>query len=155
MTCVCRRQSWTPETQPNGAVRRRLVEFLVFKSIYLKKSGPSKMTNRVGDCVMKFHEFRGNFVSQIPCFKSPASNTPPNENRISVNHGGYLRLQNKLWWEKNKYKINFLEVHGFLRQIRHLLIPIISYSFIIIVIPSIDLLESDPTCQVGSLSSNW
>ena len=36
--CVCRRPSWTPETQPNGAVRRRLVEFLVFNSIYLKKS---------------------------------------------------------------------------------------------------------------------
>ena len=38
VTAICRRSSWTPETQPNGAVRRRLVEFLVFNSIYLKKS---------------------------------------------------------------------------------------------------------------------
>ena len=37
VTAICRRPSWTPETQPNGAVRRRLVEFLVFNSIYLKK----------------------------------------------------------------------------------------------------------------------
>ena len=38
VTTICRRPSRTPETQPNGAVRRRLVEFLVFNSIYLKKS---------------------------------------------------------------------------------------------------------------------
>ena len=35
---ILRRPSWTPETQPNGPVRRRLVKFLVFNSIYLKKN---------------------------------------------------------------------------------------------------------------------
>ena len=34
VNCICRRPSWTPKTQPNGAVRRRLVEFLVFNSVY-------------------------------------------------------------------------------------------------------------------------
>ena len=41
---IYRRSSWTPETQANGAVRRRLVEFLVFNSIYVKKSGSSNGT---------------------------------------------------------------------------------------------------------------
>ena len=40
-TCVCRRPSWTPKTQPNGAVRRRFVEFLVFNSICPLKCVPS------------------------------------------------------------------------------------------------------------------
>ena len=31
----------------NGAVRRRLVEFLVFYSVYWKKSAPSNGVNRV------------------------------------------------------------------------------------------------------------
>ena len=39
--------SWAPETQSNGAVRRRLVEFLVFNSIYLKKTGSACAENRV------------------------------------------------------------------------------------------------------------
>ena len=47
MTSICRRPSWTPETQPNGAVRRRLVEFLVFNSIHWKKSDPPDPENRV------------------------------------------------------------------------------------------------------------
>ena len=43
--CVCRRLSWTPKTK--GAARRRLVEFLVFNSVYWKKSAPSNGVNRV------------------------------------------------------------------------------------------------------------
>ena len=39
--------SWTPKTQPNGAVSRRLVEFLVFNSVYWKKSATSNGVNRV------------------------------------------------------------------------------------------------------------
>ena len=39
--------SWTPKTQPNDALRRRLVEFLVFNSVYWKKSVPSNGVNRV------------------------------------------------------------------------------------------------------------
>ena len=44
---ICRRLSRTPNTQPNGAERRRLLEFLVFNSVYWKKSAPSNGVNRV------------------------------------------------------------------------------------------------------------
>ena len=49
VTFICQRPSWTPETQPNGAVRRRLLEFLVFNSIYYKKSDPPSAETRVHD----------------------------------------------------------------------------------------------------------
>ena len=35
------------KTQPNGAVKRRLDEFLVFNSVYWIKSAPSNGVNRV------------------------------------------------------------------------------------------------------------
>ena len=60
VTAICWRPSWTPETQPNGAVRRRLVEFLVFNSIYLKKSVPSNGINRVGKGLWTFRIRSGN-----------------------------------------------------------------------------------------------
>ena len=43
---ICRRPSWTPETQPNNAVRSCFVEFLVFNSIYWKNSDPVSAQNR-------------------------------------------------------------------------------------------------------------
>ena len=55
--CVCQRPSWTPKTQPNGAVRRRLVEFLVFNSVYWKKSSPSNGVNRVRRRLVEFLVF--------------------------------------------------------------------------------------------------
>ena len=45
-----------PETQPNGAARRRLVEFLVVNSINLKKSDPSNGMNRVAPKVLHLRE---------------------------------------------------------------------------------------------------
>ena len=47
VNCSCRKLSSILETQPSVAVRRRLVEFLVFNSIHWNKSDPPSAKNRL------------------------------------------------------------------------------------------------------------
>ena len=48
VSSYCPRPRSTPKTQPNGAVRCRLDEFVAFKSIHRLKSLPSDAGNLVG-----------------------------------------------------------------------------------------------------------
>ena len=63
--CVCQRPSWTRKTQPNGAVRRRLVEFLVFNSVYWKKSVPSNGRDRVHIFLRQMRHFLTDMSNRV------------------------------------------------------------------------------------------
>ena len=45
--CLCQRPSGTPTTQPNGGLKCRLVEVMVFNSIHYKKCDPLKLLKRI------------------------------------------------------------------------------------------------------------
>ena len=61
--CLCLpKAELNTKTQPNDAVRRRLVVFLVFNSVYRKKSAPSNGVNRVG---WSYHNHRV-YLSNMP-----------------------------------------------------------------------------------------